>query len=58
MSTSNADVRAPAFDGLGPVEYLDTATLIAQLEELGQLRDAGVLSEAESEVQKARVLHR
>ncbi|WP_250038424.1 SHOCT domain-containing protein [Paractinoplanes maris] len=36
----------------------DTATLIAQLKELGQLRDAGVLSEAEFEVQKARILHR
>jgi hypothetical protein len=31
----------------------DTATLLAQLKELGQLRDAGVLSEAEFEVQKA-----
>ncbi|MEV6495432.1 SHOCT domain-containing protein [Actinoplanes sp. NPDC051633] len=36
----------------------DTATLIAQLKELGQLRDAGVLSEAEFEVQKARILQR
>jgi hypothetical protein len=77
MSISHADVRAPAFDELGPIEYLivefgsgqvpgaafreperDTATLLAQLTELGQLRDAGVLSEAEFEVQKARILHR
>jgi hypothetical protein len=36
----------------------DTATLLAQLKELGQLRDAGVLSEAEFEVRKARILHR
>jgi len=36
----------------------DTAALIAQLKELAQLRDAGVLSEAEFEVQKARILHR
>jgi hypothetical protein len=36
----------------------DTSTLIAQLKELGHLRDAGVLSEAEFEVQKARILHR
>ncbi|MEU8607547.1 SHOCT domain-containing protein [Actinoplanes sp. NPDC048791] len=35
----------------------DTAAMIAQLTELGRLRDAGVLTEAEFEVQKARVLH-
>ncbi|WP_249999003.1 hypothetical protein [Actinoplanes sp. M2I2] len=36
----------------------DTATLIAQLKELGHLRDVGVLSAAEFDVQKAHVLHR
>jgi hypothetical protein len=35
-----------------------TAALIAQLKELGELRDAGVLSEPEFEVRKARILHR
>jgi hypothetical protein len=49
-----APAAAPAPD---PPER-DMATLIAQLTELGQLRDAGVLSEAEFEVQKARLLHR
>jgi hypothetical protein len=34
----------------------DTSTMITQLTELGRLRDAGVLTEAEFEVQKARVL--
>jgi hypothetical protein len=35
----------------------DTGAMISQLTELGKLRDAGVLTEAEFEVQKARVLH-
>jgi hypothetical protein len=35
----------------------DTAAMIAQLTELGRLRDTGVLTDAEFEVQKARVLH-
>jgi Short C-terminal domain len=34
----------------------DTDAVIAQLGELGRLRDAGVLTDAEFEVQKARVL--
>jgi hypothetical protein len=49
----------PAVAAPAPVSpERDTATLIAQLKELGQLRDAGVLSEAEFEVQKARILQR
>lgn len=32
------------------------ADLVTQLQQLGQLRDSGVLTEAEFEVQKARVL--
>lgn len=35
----------------------DTGAMIAHLTELGRLRDAGVLTEAEFEVQKARILH-
>jgi hypothetical protein len=31
--------------------------MIAQLGELGRLRDAGVLTDAEFQVQKARILH-
>jgi hypothetical protein len=37
-------------------EAPDTDDMIAQLEKLGRLRDSGVLSEAEFEVQKAKVL--
>lgn len=39
-----------------PAAGVDTDDLIAQLEKLGRLRDSGVLSEAEFEVQKARLL--
>lgn len=34
----------------------DTATMLTQLEHLGQLRAAGVLTDAEFEVQKQRIL--
>lgn len=39
-----------------PAEGPDTDDMIAQLEKLGRLRDSGVLSEAEFEVQKAKIL--
>ena len=35
----------------------DTSAMLAQLTELGRLRDAGVLTDAEFEIQKARILH-
>jgi hypothetical protein len=35
----------------------DMDTKLAQLKELGQLKEQGVLSEAEFEVQKDRILH-
>jgi hypothetical protein len=35
----------------------DTNTKLAQLRELGQLRDSGVLDEAEFELQKSRILN-
>jgi hypothetical protein len=35
----------------------DTTTMLAQLKELGKLRDAGVLTGPEFEAQKARILH-
>lgn len=35
---------------------VDTATMIEQLRQLGELRTAGVLTDAEFEAQKARVL--
>jgi putative oligomerization/nucleic acid binding protein len=49
---------APAASPAPAPSERDTGTMIAHLKELGQLRDAGVLTEAEFEVQKARVLHR
>ena len=35
----------------------DTNTKLAQLRELGQLRDSGVLDDAEFEMQKSRILN-
>lgn len=47
-------VAAPAAaPGQGPI---DTDQLIAHLQQLGQLRDAGVLTEAEFAAQKQRLL--
>ncbi|USQ77851.1 SHOCT domain-containing protein [Ornithinimicrobium cryptoxanthini] len=46
---------APAAPTPAPAQ--DTATMIAQLTQLGELKAAGVLTDAEFEVQKARVLH-
>jgi hypothetical protein len=40
-----------------PAPARDPGVMIAQLTELGKLRDAGVLTDAEFEVQKARILH-
>jgi hypothetical protein len=34
----------------------DTGDMLAQLKELGALKDAGILTEAEFEVQKAKIL--
>ena len=35
----------------------DVGDKLAQLKQLGELRDSGVLTDAEFEVQKARILH-
>lgn len=40
-----------------PSPARDTPAMIAQLKDLGELRSSGVLTEAEFEVQKARILH-
>lgn len=40
-----------------PTPARDTAAMIEQLQQLAELKAAGVLTEAEFEVQKARVLH-
>lgn len=39
-----------------PPPVMDTATMIGQLTQLGELKAAGVLTEVEFEVQKARIL--
>ena len=49
---SPAPVAAPA----PAAPPADTATMIAQLTQLGELKAAGVLTEVEFEVQKARIL--
>jgi hypothetical protein len=48
---------APAVAAPAAPPARDTAAMISQLTELGKLRDAGVLTEAEFEVQKARILY-
>lgn len=40
-----------------PPAAADAGDRLGQLKQLGELRDAGVLTEAEFEVQKARILH-
>ena len=50
-----APAPSPATAPQPPVP--DTASVITQLRELGQLRDAGVLTGPEFDVQKARVLN-
>ena len=47
--------QAPQYQA-SPPAGTDTSTKLAQLRELGQLRDAGVLDEAEFELQKSRIL--
>jgi hypothetical protein len=48
---------APSFAPVQETPPRDTAAMIAQLTELGRLREADVLTDAEFEVQKARILH-
>ncbi|MCB1256045.1 MAG: SHOCT domain-containing protein [Microthrixaceae bacterium] len=47
---------APAAPAPAAAPVSDTTDMLAQLTKLGELRDAGVLTEAEFEVQKARIL--
>lgn len=47
---------APAPAGAPPVS--DTNEVLAQLKQLGELRDAGVLTDDEFQTQKARILAR
>jgi len=52
----HAPPPAPAPPGPSPVS--DTNEVLAQLRQLGELRDAGVLTDHEFEAQKARILAR
>src|SRR3954469_8290988 len=47
----------PAPKAPPPPPRTDTNTKLAQLRELGQLRDSGVLDEAEFELQKSQILN-
>ena len=48
----------PAATPAGPPPVDDTNEVLAQLRQLGELRDAGVLTDHEFEAQKARILAR
>lgn len=48
--------HAPAPPAPPAPPAMDTATMIGQLTQLGELKAAGVLTEVEFEVQKARIL--
>jgi hypothetical protein len=47
--------QAPQYQA-SPPAGTDTSTKLSQLRELGQLRDSGVLDDAEFELQKSRIL--
>ena len=47
---------APQYQAPPAPAASDNAAMIAELKQLGELRDAGVLTEAEFEAQKARIL--
>lgn len=47
---------APAAPAPAAAPAIDTTDMLAQLTKLGELRDSGVLTEAEFEAQKARIL--
>jgi hypothetical protein len=48
---------APEYDAPAAPARTDTNTKLAQLRELAQLRDSGVLDEAEFELQKSQILN-
>jgi hypothetical protein len=47
----------PAPPPQAPVQAVDTSELLAQLAQLGELLKAGILTEAEFQQQKARILN-
>jgi len=53
----DADSQPVADAAPPPQAGTDTNTKLAQLRELGQLRDSGVVDEAEFELQKSQILN-
>ena len=54
----NSQAQAAPAPAAPPVRQgIDTNTKLAQLRELAQLRDSGVLDEAEFELQKSQILN-
>jgi hypothetical protein len=56
-SSEPSDYAEPSGYARAPQSGTDTNTKLAQLRELGQLRDSGVLDEAEFEPQKSQILN-
>jgi hypothetical protein len=57
-AAKSAESEAPAQPQAPPPPTgTDTNTKLAQLRELGQLRDAGVVDDAEFELQKSQILN-
>lgn len=55
-ATNAAPAPAPASAAPAAAPPADTVTMLAQLTQLKELRDAGVLTDAEFETQKQRIL--
>jgi hypothetical protein len=56
-AASSAGSQPVAADQPPPRAGTDTNTKLAQLRELGQLRDSGVVDDAEFELQKSQILN-
>jgi hypothetical protein len=54
---ANKQAAPPQQDAEPAPQRTDTNTKLAQLRELAQLRDSGVLDEAEFELQKSQILN-
>jgi hypothetical protein len=53
---AHAAAGAPVAPAPAPAVAVDNETMLAQLTQLGELRASGVLTDAEFEAQKARIL--
>ena len=56
-AATTSDAAAPAPPPQAPAQPVDMSERLAQLTQLGELRKAGILTEAEFEQQKARILN-